>query len=111
MAGSSPVPGMRHQRRAYLPGRQLYGPWQHQSPEPPSKRPTGTDTDGIDGIDGIAGTDGTDGITGIDGIIGIRTAITIGARDTTIGSGPRQKTTRIKKPAQTAGFPPMIQCQ
>lgn len=67
--------------------------------------PTGADTDGIAGTDG---TDGTDGITGIDGIIGIRTAITIGARDTTIGSRPRQKTPRIKKPAQTAGFPPMI---
>ena len=39
LAGSSPVPGTRHRRRAYLPGRQPCGPWQYQPPKPPSKRP------------------------------------------------------------------------
>ena len=58
------MPGTRHQRRAYLPGRQLCGPWQHQPPKPPSKRPIGTD--------GIAGTDG---IVGIDTIIGARITV------------------------------------
>jgi hypothetical protein len=66
MAGSSPTPATQHQRRAYLPARQLCGPWQHQPPKSPSKRPIGTD--------GIVGTDtiiGTVAIIGIDTIIGV----------------------------------------
>jgi hypothetical protein len=84
MAGSSPVLGTRHQRRAYLPGRQLCEPWQHQPPKPPSKRPIGTD--GIVGIDTIIGTDGIVGIIGTDGIVGtdIGTVAIIGI-DTIIG--------------------------
>ena len=70
------MPGTRHQRRAYLPGRQLCGPWQHQPPKPPSKRPIGTD--GIGGTDGIVGIDttiGTVAIIGIDTIIGARITV------------------------------------
>jgi hypothetical protein len=72
MAGSSPVPGMRHRRRAYLPGRQLCGPWQHQPQKPPSKRPIIIeDIIGTVAITGTAGTDGTVGTDGTDGTIGM----------------------------------------
>jgi hypothetical protein len=78
MAGSSPVPGTRHRRRAYYPGRQPCGPWQYQPPKPPSKRPIIIEdiigTAAIIGIDTIIGapitTVGTDGIVGTDGTVG-----------------------------------------
>jgi hypothetical protein len=50
----------------------LCGPWQHQPPKSPSKRPIGTD--GIVGTDTIIGTDiiiGIVAIIGIDTIIGV----------------------------------------
>ena len=108
MAGSSPVPGTRHRRRAYLPGRQPCGPWQYQPPKPPSKRPiiiediigtvaiigtaaiigTPITTVGTDGTDDTDGTDGTDG-TGIIGKLGRRSNL---------------KTYRDRKAGAMAGF-------
>jgi hypothetical protein len=75
MAGSSPTPATQHQRRAYLPGRQLCELWQQQPPKPPSRRPIG-----IDGIVGTGGIVGIDTIIGTVAIIGIGTII--GARIT-----------------------------
>jgi hypothetical protein len=80
MAGSSPEPGTRHRRRAYLPGRQLYGPWQHQPPKAPSKRPII-----IEDIIGTVAIIGTAAIIGIDTIIG--TPITTVGTDGTVGTG------------------------
>src|ERR1700730_11124622 len=74
MAVSSPALGTRHRRLAYLPGRQLCGPWQYRPPKPPSKRPiiiegtTGTvATIGIVAIIGTPITVGTDGTGGTHG--------------------------------------------
>ena len=105
MAVYSPVPGTRHRRRAYLPGRPLCGPLRRQSPEPPSKRPIiiegiGTvATIGIDTIIGApittVGTDGTDGTVGTDGtgIIGNK-----------LGEGVTLRHIAIEKPAQRPAF-------
>jgi hypothetical protein len=75
------MPGTQHRRRAYLPGRQLCGPWQHQPPKPPSKKPIGTD--GIVGIDTIIGTVA---IIGTGTIIGARITVAIIGTGTIIGA-------------------------
>jgi|SRR5580704_11512888 hypothetical protein len=86
MAGSSPVPGTRHRRRAYLPGRQLCGPWQHQPPKPPSKRPIIIeDIIGTAAIFGTIAIIGTVAIIGTIAIIGIDTIITTVGADGTDG--------------------------
>src|ERR1700720_3505577 len=109
MAVYSPVPGTRHRRRAYLPGRPLCGPLRRQSPEPPSKRPIiiegiGTvATIGIDTIIGApittVGTDGTDGTDGT-GIIGNK-----------LGRRSNLKTYRDRKPARWPAFLLITPCQ
>ncbi len=135
MAASSPVPGTRHRRRPCLLGRQLCGPWQHQPPRPPSKRPIiiediirtvsiiGTaatiGTAAIIGIDTIIGTAittvGTDGPDGTDGTVGTDgTGIIFGFH--IIGSKLRRrsnlKTYRDRKAAAPGpAFLSIIQCR
>jgi hypothetical protein len=80
----------------------LCGPWQHQPPKSPSKRPIGTD--------GIVGTDtiiGTVAIIGIDTIIGvpITGAITgIPIIGDTPGRRGNLTNTAIERPPRAGGF-------
>jgi hypothetical protein len=69
------VPGTQRRQRAYLPGRQLCGPWPRQPPKPPSKRL-------IIGTTAIIGTTVIIGIATIIGTAAIITGITIGGRIT-----------------------------
>jgi hypothetical protein len=93
----------------------LCGPWQHQPPKSPSKRPIGTDgTDTIIGTVAIIGTDtiiGTVAIIGIDTIIGVRITAPITGAITgipIIGDTPGRRgnltNTAIETPARMAGF-------
>jgi hypothetical protein len=86
----------------------LCGPWQHQPPKSPSKRPIGTD--GIVGTDTIIGTDiiiGIVAIIGIDTIIGvpITGAITgIPIIGDTPGRRGNLTNTAIERPPRAGGF-------
>jgi hypothetical protein len=86
------MPGMRHQRRACFPGRQLCGPWQPQPPEPSSKRPIIERIIGAIAIIGTVPVIGTGIIIGIDTIIGapitVATIITTGIH--IIGNDPKK---------------------
>jgi hypothetical protein len=106
------MPGTRHQRRAYFPGRQLCGPWKHKPTEPSSKRPIiieriiGAVAIIAIAIIGIVPVIGTVIIIGIDTIIG--TPITAVPIITTgihiIGNAKKPNKSRDRKTAYAAGF-------
>src|ERR1700730_15900481 len=107
MAVSSPEPPTRHRRRVFLPGRALCGPWRHQPPEPPSKKPIIiegiTGTGAVIGIDTIIGapitTAGTDGNVGTDGTDGTGIIIGIHIIGSKLGRRSNLKTYRERKAA------------
>jgi hypothetical protein len=78
------VPGTRHQRRAYLSGRQLCGPWQHKPLDLLSKGPIIIEC--IIGTVTIIGIVIITGAVTIIGIIIITGAVTVIGIDTIIGA-------------------------